>query len=194
MPLKRTAIADWKTIAKLEEFKAQLKIDTNHDDSLITTNVLGAIDYIYNACDYHSLRLDTYSESFDAWPTDKRLVLSAFPLGTISSVAYTDINGTTQTISSTNWSVDSYRQPSGIIFNSAYVFPTLGDSATPIIVTYTAGYASSTELPALAKVCLFSLVAHWYENREGVVVGTIASVLPYSVQAMLSLLSRQRVF
>ena len=44
-----------------------------------------------------------------------------------------------------------------------------------IVITYTAGMA---ELPLSIRQAMLLLIAHWYENREAVAIGSIASVQP----------------
>jgi len=40
-------------------------------------------------------------------------------------------------------------------------------------------------LNAAVSVAMLLLIAHWYENREAVVVGTITATLPLAVQSLL---------
>lgn len=52
-------------------------------------------------------------------------------------------------------------------------------------VTYTAGYAAGEE-PADIRQAVMQLVGHWYENREPVVVGTVAAPIPLTVRDLLA--------
>jgi hypothetical protein len=56
--------------------------------------------------------------------------------------------------------------------------------------TYTTGYASGEE-PAWARNAVVQIVAHWYENREPVAVGTVAADIPMHV--METLLQKRRI-
>jgi uncharacterized phiE125 gp8 family phage protein len=53
-------------------------------------------------------------------------------------------------------------------------------------VTYVAGYgATSDTVPDAIRHAILLLVGFWFENREGVVVGTIAKELPFAVKSLL---------
>ena len=51
----------------------------------------------------------------------------------------------------------------------------LEEKAERVDITYKAGYATC---PAGLKLAILLLIANWYENREAVVTGSIASVTP----------------
>jgi hypothetical protein len=56
-------------------------------------------------------------------------------------------------------------------------------------IRYTAGYRSggpdSLKIPEEIKQALKLLIGHFYENRESVVVGTVANKVPFSAEALL---------
>lgn len=44
----------------------------------------------------------------------------------------------------------------------------------------------TADIPADLEEAVLQLVAHWYENREGVVVGVNAQVLPHSINDVIN--------
>lgn len=70
-------------------------------------------------------------------------------------------------------------------------WPAVGSSPEAVRVRYTAGYPDvgdppASTVPAAIKQAILLLVGHWYENRESVVTGTIATTLPLAAEALLS--------
>ena len=55
-----------------------------------------------------------------------------------------------------------------------------------IEVDFIAGYGSTAaSVPADLKVAIRMLIAHWYEQREAVATGTIATTIPLAVESIL---------
>ncbi len=63
----------------------------------------------------------------------------------------------------------------------------LEDVANRVKITYNAGSAT---VPAGLKLAILLLIANWYENREAVVTGSVASVVPSL--GVLSLLNQYK--
>jgi hypothetical protein len=53
-------------------------------------------------------------------------------------------------------------------------------------VKFTAGYGAAASVPSDLVSALMLLIAHWDQNREPVVIGTITSALPMSVDTLLA--------
>jgi len=59
------------------------------------------------------------------------------------------------------------------------------DAATAWVIEYIAEeYRDEPPTPVVEAV--FQLMAHWYQNREGVAVGVTTEVLPLGVKALLA--------
>ena len=55
-----------------------------------------------------------------------------------------------------------------------------------VCVTYIGGYGTDTALvPSKVKQAILLLIAHWYENRETVNIGSITSKLDFTVESLL---------
>jgi hypothetical protein len=89
------------------------------------------------------------------------------------------------TISSTTYTVDSDSTPAVIRFS---IWPTFDDD-TPLVVTYWAGPALAGRIEPAAESVILLYVAHGFKNREGVIVGTIASPLPVGIETLLASIS-----
>jgi len=53
-------------------------------------------------------------------------------------------------------------------------------------IKFTAGYGAAGAVPSDLASALMLLVAHWDQNREPVVIGTIVSSVPLSVESLLA--------
>ena len=63
----------------------------------------------------------------------------------------------------------------------------------PAAITFTAGYGAPAEIPAAIRQAMLLLIAHWYENRAAVSLGTSPSALPMAVDALLAPYRRIRL-
>ncbi len=109
------------------------------------------------------------------------------PVTSITSVTYLDGAGASQTwAATTGWLSDL---PTGPWARRARIYPAYGvpwpaTYRTPnaIAIRFVAGY---TTVPEAIKAAMKLLIGHWYQNREAVIVGTIAQDLPMAVAALL---------
>lgn len=109
------------------------------------------------------------------------------PLVSVSSVAYVDANGSSQTVSASTYTVDTASQPGRLYPVYGQDWPSdVRDQPQAVTVTYTAGYgADSSSVPYAIRAALLMLAGQWYETREPVVVGSIASKIPFTVESLL---------
>ena len=61
-------------------------------------------------------------------------------------------------------------------------------------VTFVAGHANAAAAPSQLKAAIKLLVAHWYENREPVVTGTIATDIQFTIESLLGLNRVRAIF
>lgn len=58
--------------------------------------------------------------------------------------------------------------------------------AESIRIEFVAGYGDASKVPASIKHAILMLAAHWYENRETVIVGTTVRQVPMAFDALIS--------
>lgn len=170
------------------EAKLHCRIDASTEDSLIAfwieTARLQAEDI-----SRRSFITRTYTAFLDAWPSDI-FELPYPPLLAVTSIKYyDDAGGAAVTFSSSNYQVDTHSEPGRVALKSAADWPsvTLRD-INGVEIIYTAGYGSAaTDVPDRYKAAMLLLIAHYYENRESVIVGQGVSVsqLPQGVYDLL---------
>lgn len=111
----------------------------------------------------------TWVEKFDCWPDV--IELRKRPVQSVSSIAYLDSAGATQTLSSSYYTFDAERVKPAIFWKPTVSLPSL-DSTTnvvnQVVVTYIAGYTSVALVPALVKAAIRLKAGDFWEVRSGV--------------------------
>ncbi len=125
----------------------------------------------------------------------KNLYLAAFtaeirvpypPLQSVAAITYTDTGGAEQTLASSVYTVDTNHDPGRIVEAYSQNWPATRAIINAVNIEYVAGYGSAgTDVPEPLRSAMKLLVATWFENRESVVIGTIVSVLPQAVDALI---------
>ncbi len=174
----------------LAEAKKHLRVDHDDDDTLIMDRIVTA----RRSCEIEARRAfvtQTLEMSLEEWPGDEDIDLPWPPLQSVTSIKYIDIDGVTHTFDAANYVVYTNVEPGEVYLKWNAVWPSAQLQPGPsIAIRYVAGYGLATAVPALYKAAILLLVGHLYENREAVVVGTIATQLP---MAVADLLNKERV-
>lgn len=168
----------------LAEVKTRLRIDDASDDAGVNRLIAAATAHAESMC-RRAFVTQTWALTLDAFPCGS-ITLPLPPLQTVDEITYVDVNGTTTVLASTEYLVDK----NGLVgmVHRAYQksWPTTRAQPMAVRVKFTAGYGAAASVPADLVSAMMLLVAHWDQNREPVVVGTITSTLPMSVDALLA--------
>jgi uncharacterized phiE125 gp8 family phage protein len=121
----------------------------------------------------------------EIWITDK------LPIKTVTHIKYYDTDGTLTTLTpaATYYQTDltSTGRPARIIPAYGVSWPSVrSDTLNAVEVQFTCGYGTASDVPACIKNGMLLLIANWFEHREQVVIGTIATQLPWGVDACIS--------
>lgn len=118
------------------------------------------------------------------------LLLPKPPLIAVESIQFYDISGTLQTLDPSAYVVGSDSEPA-MIFPVPFTWwpACIWGRPDAVQVTYTAGYGTEAEdVPANIVLAILGLIAHWYENRESVVLTNstnAVTTIPQFVDALL---------
>lgn len=169
----------------LEEAKLHLRLDITADDTLVYSLIQAARE----KCEEYTWRAlitQTWDLFLDGFPSNA-IKLPNPPLQSVTGVYYTPDGGAEQTVTSTDYIVDTRGEPGRIILATGKSWP--GNSLTPtngVRVRFVCGYgAAGANVPQKLRQGMLLLIGHLYENREAVFMGRTAPVmLPFGVQML----------
>lgn len=168
----------------LAEVKTRLRIDDATDDAGVSRLIAAATGHAQNIT-RRAFVTQKWALILDRFPCGS-ISLPLPPLQSVEEISYVDADGATQVLAPADYLVD----PAGMIgmVHTAYGKQWPATRAQPMAVRleFTAGYGDADDVPADLVSALLLLVAHWDQNREPVVVGTIVSSVPLSVDSLLS--------
>jgi len=168
------------------DMKLHLKQDSSHDDGLITDLIVSARELI-ELTTRRSLVNATYILILDSFPQEIRPPRS--PLSSVTSVAYLDTDGNSQTASAaTVYQTDTSFLPGRISLREGADWPDTQDAIQAVTVTFVAGHgAAAANVPAALRQALKILVAHWYDPARSLgVTGTIFTKLPQAYESLIA--------
>ena len=167
------------------EAKTHLRVSGSGDDTYIDTLVKAARRQVERVTGL-SLITQTRALRLDEFPLSDAIELPYGPLQSVTSVAYLDADGASQTWSSSNYRADIYSYPPRVALAYGVSWPSTRGVTHSVTVTYVAGYGTaSTSVPQDILHAIKLLVGHWYENREEVTAVDM-EVLPMGVEALLA--------
>ena len=153
------------------EAKTHMNVTIATDDTFIGTLITAARRYVEQVTG-RQLITATWRLSMDRFPCEIQLPYP--PYSSTTSIVYTDSAGTSTTLASTAYEIDSDAEPVRIRPAWGYTWPTTREVYRAVQVTYVAGYgAAGTSAPADILAAMKSIIATMYEFREPVVTGTI---------------------
>ena len=174
----------------LAEAKLHLKVETGDDDTLISSLITAARETaeIFTG---RALASQVLEYILDGFPiSNDTIYIPKPPLENITSIKYRDCQGAETEWDSSNYVVDSESMPARIALAYGKYFPDFTPyPVSSVRIRFAAGYRTggpdSLKIPEGIKQALKLLIGHFYENRESVVVGTVANKVPFTVEALL---------
>lgn len=153
----------------LEEVKWHLRIDTDDNDFILEGMIKAAREHI-EAILNRGIISQTWCMYLEDWPDDSDFIEIPYPpLQSITSIIYTDYDGTATTwVAATYYHADTNSEPGRVILRYGADWPAATLSPlNPIAITYVAGYSDLDSVPQSIKQAILLDVADLYENREG---------------------------
>ena len=167
----------------LTEAKTHLKVDTTADDTFITNLIKSATS---SAQEYTNrfFIATTIQQYGDKWEDISNLFKS--PVASVTVIKYVDPSGSLQTLSTDVYFVDDVNKPARIGLKPNQSFPEIIDRLNAIYVEYVVGIAAGPdEVDEGIRQALLLTIGNWYQNRQAVVTGTIATELPMNAKFLL---------
>lgn len=145
----------------LQEAKLHLRIASEDLDDGVDLALRAAVEYC-EAVTGRVLRVSyTVVQSYAGWPC-LPVRFDWNPAYSISHVKYYDADNTLQTVSSSLYRLSQGNAASVLEFDEDFTYPTFYDRRDAVQVTYLAGYATVSDVPACAKhAVLLALERDW---------------------------------
>ena len=167
----------------LTEAKTHLKVDTTADDTFITNLIKSATS---SAQEYTNrfFIATTIQQVGDKWEDISNLLKS--PVASVTNIKYVDTSGSLQTLSTDVYFVDDVNKPARIGLKPNQSYPEIIDRLNAVQVNYVVGLAAGPdEVDEGIRQALLLTIGNWYQNRQAVVTGTIATELPMNAKFLL---------
>lgn len=188
-------IAPPQPFLPLGRVKSHLKVEVEDTefDALITGYLGAAVAWLDGPAGWlgRSLGAQVLELVGDGFPS---CPLPMGPIIAVESIVYVDASGAPQTMPEGDYRLLT----DGRLYADAW--PTLGAGPEAVRIRYRAGYPDRVIPPSEPggetqtvstvpePVCqaILLLVGQWFRTRENVVTGTIATALPFAVEALLA--------
>ncbi len=122
------------------------------------------------------IAFDDFERCFDG-NLQRGMKLAKPPIAAITSVKYLDSAGVLQTLATTDYELNSYREPAEIIRPYLTAWPITQRHDNAVLIRFTCGYTNAAAVPQEIKQWMLLRIGAMYENREEIVVNTrVASV------------------
>jgi uncharacterized phiE125 gp8 family phage protein len=167
------------------EAKAHLRLDGAAEDLLIASLILTSRLHIEAALGL-ALITQSWRLILDRWPEWPEVPIPLRPVQAIASVNILSEDGTPAAMPASGYILDGRGVPPRLIRTGAR-WPAPGRAAAGIEVAFTAGYgAAASDVPAPIRQALLMLVAHWYEHRDPIEIGSPVLAIPSAVSELLA--------
>lgn len=175
----------------LAEAKAHLNVDDSEYDALIDLYIAAATDDAENFTGraFYDQVWDYY---LDAFPDDDTPIgLPRSPLIEVSGLFYRDSAGVEQTFGASGYGVDLATDPGRVSLVYGGAWPSAQDVANAVRIRFRSGYVDqdvspeSGNVPAAIKAAILLTVGTLYMQRETVVIGQTAAMIPWSAEQLL---------
>ena len=148
----------------VEEARRHLRVDGTEEDALIQTYIIAATE-LTETFTCRQLMPATYALRIDRFPPV--IIVPKPPLQSVTSIAYLDSQGASQTLTvTTDYIVDSNSEPGRITTPFSTVWPVSYDQMNAVTVTFVAGYTGAGTVPESLKAAIKLMVGDMFQNRE----------------------------
>lgn len=147
----------------LTEAKTHLRVSGTDDDDRITALIAAAREEAETITG-RAFITQTWRLTLDRFPLAGPIVLPRPPLQSITSLAYVDSDGASQTWDAANYRVSANNEPGRIEPAYNEVWPTTRLVSEAATVTYAAGYGdAASDVPGGIKNAILLLVERYYD-------------------------------
>lgn len=112
----------------------------------------------------------TIDAKLDGFPGDEEEIRLP-PLQSVSAITYVDGNGTTQTLASSLYNVDSSSKPARITPSYGNTWPVTREQVNAVTIRFVAGYGAAAAVPQCIKQWMLLQLETAWNNRDRLAAG-----------------------
>jgi uncharacterized phiE125 gp8 family phage protein len=191
MTLKRLGITTSEPVS-VTELKDHLNIEHAEKDLLLGTYISAARGHIESSC-HIAIAPTDYLLTLDAFPSSA-IYLGVTPIIEVVELAYDDEDGFEQVVDPADYLVDASGAYGWVVPVADVAWPATLAGVNTVRVTFTAGYAETTDSPPEStapeplRQAIKLLAGEWFAYRGVSIdkVGNQIPQLPYAVEALIS--------
>lgn len=184
-----TAPADTDGIATTAEAKVACGVTHSEHDTFIADLIAAAVALLDGPMGYLGQAIDDQEWTVRCAPGNVSGTLK-LPFGPVSEVtAIKTHDGATLNTATLGDFRISYSKFGTVITPNSGSWPTMADREDALQITFNAGAAVGgpvKAVPPTVKRAVLMLVAHWYRQRETVVIGSISKEVEFGLQHLLA--------
>jgi uncharacterized phiE125 gp8 family phage protein len=168
----------------VSEAKAHLRLDGSAEDILIASLIVTSRLHVEAALGL-ALITQGWRLTLDRWPEGGTVRFPLRPIQSITSVTVRAADGTPATVSAEDYLLDGQAlSPRLVPRDGKWLAP--GQATNGIAIEFDAGIGDDAEdIPQPIRHAILLLVAHWYEHRDPLEIGSAAAAIPAAVSDLL---------
>ncbi|WP_072392092.1 head-tail connector protein [Hyphomicrobium sp. CS1GBMeth3] len=166
------------------EAKAHLRIDGAAEDILIASLIVTSRLHVEAALGF-ALITQGWRLTLDTWPEGGEVLFPLRPIRSVTSVTIRDESGSSVTVSSSSYLLDGQALRPRLVSRDG-TWPKPGQRANGIEIAFEAGIGDEAEdIPQPIRHAILLLVAHWYEHRDPLEIGSAGAAIPAAASDLL---------
>ena len=173
----------------LVDLKAHLRVDLVDEEALITAQGTAARLLIEDVTGQRMID-QTWKLVLDRFPAARWIRIPLGPTTAVNSVKSTDRLGFVSTQNAAEYIVDLVSEKARIVLKEDFDWPDPDEDlqeANAVEIEFVVGFGvAASDVDERLKLAVKMLTAHWFENREAVVLSSMSfEELPMAVQSLI---------
>lgn len=170
----------------LADAKAFLRLDDSAEDSFVSTLIAAARIHVESMTG-RALMEQSWRVVLDDWPADRIVKLPVAPLISLTAIMAYDADGTGTQIGLAEVLPETHVAPARLFLPRQFANAPLLRERQGVEIDYVAGYGDDPDdVPSGIKQAILSLVGHWFEHRDAVVIAGSGAVVPAGFSRLIS--------
>lgn len=170
----------------LEEAKTYLRVSDAADDQLITTLIAAARVHVetLTRC---AMITQTWRKVLDCWPNSNQIELPLGPFHSLQAIRVYDASGDASILPLAQFLPDEKSRPARIVLPQMITGQPIKREKAAIEIDYQVGFGNSAvDVPSALKQSSLTLIGHWFQNREAVVMAGSGAIVPHGFDQLIA--------